>query len=69
MITLEMLKGHLYRDMSCLQPYKTELLTRAGVQPRDGGHTHATAMSTPLLAEFKSCYVAPGAKFCGVVEM
>ena len=28
-ITLEMLKGHLYRDMSCLQPYKTELLTKS----------------------------------------
>ena len=28
MITLEMLKDHLYRDMSCLQPYKTEFLTK-----------------------------------------
>ena len=23
-----MLKDHLYRDMSCLQPYKTEILTK-----------------------------------------
>ena len=28
-ITLEMLKGHLYSDMACLQPYKTELLAKS----------------------------------------
>ena len=26
--TLEMLKGQLYREMSCLQPYKNEILTK-----------------------------------------
>ena len=42
---------------------------RAGVQLHDGGHTHATAMNTPLLAAGRCCGSSGGPSAPGVKQL